>query len=61
MKLLTPEELAEQVGVPLSTVYTWNSRGGGPRRVRVGKHCRYRQSDIDSWVESNLSPEPATR
>lgn len=59
MRLLTPLEVAAQLGVPLSTLYSWNSRGTGPRRVHVGRHVRFRQSDVDSWVEANLTPEPA--
>lgn len=58
-QLLTPEDLAAQTGVPLATVYAWNSYGTGPRRIRVGRHVRYRQSDIDAWLDSNsVEPRP---
>lgn len=47
-----PEWLARYLGVPLSTVYQMNSKGTGPRRIRVGKHVRYRKTDVDAWLDS---------
>lgn len=59
-KLIGPEELAEYLGIPLPSVYAANSRGTGPRRIRVGKHIRYRKSDVDAWLDSrSIDPEPA--
>lgn len=52
--LIGPEDLAEYLGIPLPTVYAMNSRGTGPRRIRVGKHVRYRKTDVDAWLESRL-------
>ncbi|MEV1173568.1 helix-turn-helix domain-containing protein [Nonomuraea sp. NPDC049784] len=51
-KHLTPEQLAERVGVPVSTVYQWNSRGGGPRFMRIGRYVRYKVIDVQAWEES---------
>ena len=50
--LLSPAELAEMCQVPVGTVYRWNYLGTGPRPIRVGKHCRYRQRDVDAWLEN---------
>jgi excisionase family DNA binding protein len=55
-----PEWLAEYVGVPLATVYQWNSRGTGPRRMQVGKYVRYRQSDVDKWLNDRAVDTGAT-
>lgn len=56
--LIGPEELAEYLGIPLPSVYTMNSRGTGPRRIRVGKHVRYRKADVDRWLdERSIEPE----
>lgn len=49
--LLSPTELADYLKVPLKTVYNWRSAGDGPRGVRIGKHVRFRQADIDAWLE----------
>src|SRR5690606_9534282 len=35
---LTIEQLAEREGVAVGTVYGWNSKGGGPRYIKIGKH-----------------------
>ncbi|MFG1966912.1 helix-turn-helix transcriptional regulator [Nonomuraea sp. NPDC049028] len=51
-KHLTSEDLAERVGVPVSTVYQWNSRGGGPRFMRIGRYVRYKVADVKAWEES---------
>ena len=58
-RLLSPEQLAAMVGVPLGTVYQWHARGGGPLRIRLGRHVRYRQSDVDRWLESRTEGQPA--
>lgn len=53
-KHLSPEDLAEREGVPLQTVYDWNKTGRGPRYMRIGRHARYRLSDVIAWEESRL-------
>jgi excisionase family DNA binding protein len=50
--LLTTEQLAAQLQVPVATVYRWNHVGTGPRPIHVGRHVRYRRTDIDSWIEA---------
>ncbi len=49
--LLSPQQLADYLGVPIKTVYVWNTTGTGPRRVRVGKHVRYRPADVAAWLD----------
>ena len=51
-KHLSPEDLAEREGVPLGTVYTWNSVGTGPRFMKIGRHVRYRLADVIAWENS---------
>ncbi|MFJ1511368.1 helix-turn-helix transcriptional regulator [Cellulosimicrobium funkei] len=50
-RLMTPEELAEYLGVSLHCVYAWSSRGGGPKVVRVGARLRYRPADVEQWLD----------
>ncbi len=54
--LMTVEAVAEYLGVPMATVYAWNSRGLGPKRYRLGKHVRYRRSDVEVWLEEQATP-----
>ena len=54
-QLLTVKELADYLGVPVATIYAWRYRRQGPPGFRVGKHVRYRWSDISEWIESRLN------
>ncbi len=58
--LLDVAELAAYLGVPISTVYDWRTRGAGPRAYRFGKHLKFAVSDVRLWVEQQRegsSPE----
>lgn len=44
-------EVAEYLDVPPGTLDQWASRGGGPRFSKVGKHRRYRWSDVEKWLD----------
>ncbi len=48
--LLSAEELADFLGVPLSTLYGWNHRRQGPRALKVGRHLRYRWAEVEAWL-----------
>lgn len=52
MKYLTPEELAEMLGVSKLTIYGWTSRRAIPF-YRIGRLVRFRQEDVDSWIQEN--------
>ncbi len=49
--LLTPNDVSELLGVPVKTLANWRSARTGPLFLRVGVHVRYRQSDIEHWLE----------
>jgi len=53
-RLLTVQELAEYLGVPVATLYQWRHRREGPPGFRVGRHVRYRWSDVAEWIEHQL-------
>ncbi len=50
--VITIEELARQLDIPKTTLYGWRYKGKGPRSHRVGKHLRYRWSDVLSWLDA---------
>lgn len=54
-KMMTTDELAEYVNVPVHTIYRWIQRGNGPKRYKVGIHNRFRRSDVDSWLEARAT------
>ena len=55
--LLSPQQLADYLGVPLATVYRWRCAGTGPRGIKVGKHVRYRQRDVEAWLDTRSDPD----
>lgn len=58
-RLCSPQELAEFLNLPVRTIYAWRSTGAGPQGVKVGRHVRYRQSDIDAWLAARVDPRTA--
>lgn len=48
--LLTAEEVAEYLRVPVATLYAWRHKHVGPPALRVGRHLRYRIADIHTWL-----------
>ena len=57
-KHLTPEDLAEREGVPVQTVYGWNSKAAGPRFMKIGRHVRYRLADVIEWENGRYVGKP---
>ena len=57
-RLLTVEEVAEWLGVPVGTIYAWRYRSAGPASYKVGRHVRFRRDDVESWLEDQRC-EPA--
>jgi excisionase family DNA binding protein len=51
---LTTEELAERLGVSVTTVRTWRRDGLGPPYIRVGSVIRYRETEVDKWERAQL-------
>jgi excisionase family DNA binding protein len=58
-RLVTVADLADYLGVPPATLYQWRYRGEGPPGFRVGRHLRYRWSDVHQWIESRLDSRPS--
>ena len=57
---LSPEQLAEHLNVPVNTIYNWRYKGYGPVGIKVGRHVRYRRSEVEQWLEQQATdPQPA--
>jgi excisionase family DNA binding protein len=54
---LTRRELAERYGVPVKTPAEWASKGTGPRYAKIGRHVRYRLSDVIDWERQQFPCE----
>ena len=55
-RLMTREEAAEYLGVPVRTLRFWSETGTGPRRIKFGRHIRFDRADLLAWVESRKVP-----
>ncbi len=62
-RLLTQQDLAELCGVSVATVRYWRVQGTGPCAAVIGKHVRYRESDVKAWLaeqfeRASAGPDP---
>ncbi|MFI0789587.1 helix-turn-helix transcriptional regulator [Streptomyces lydicus] len=50
--LASPQEISDYLGIPVRTLYQWKYRGIGPKVHKVGKHLRYRWTEVDAWLQT---------
>jgi len=53
--ILTEKQAAEYAGFSVRTLQGWRVRGGGPQYSKIGRSIRYRQCDLDAFIEANLT------
>ena len=51
-ELLTMQEVADVVRVPVATLRYWRHLGTGPRSFRLGRRVLYRSDDLRSWIDA---------
>lgn len=56
--LLSIEDLAEYLGVPVTTIYDWRVDGKGPCGVRVGRHVKFTVTDVLAWIDNHRESRP---
>jgi excisionase family DNA binding protein len=49
--LLSVAELADYLGVPVSTIHYWRGKEQGPPALKVGRRLRFRVADVVRWLE----------
>lgn len=49
--LLTIEEVAELLRMPVATIRYWRVLGTGPRGFIIGRRLRYVRQDVLSWLD----------
>jgi predicted DNA-binding transcriptional regulator AlpA len=47
---LTPVELAAMFAIPVETIYAWKYRKVGPPAHKIGRHLRYRLTEVNAWA-----------
>lgn len=54
-RFMTTAEAAEYCGgLKPNTLEIWRIRGQGPPFVKLGRVVRYRKSDVETWIESQV-------
>ncbi len=56
--LLSIEDLADYLGIPVTTLYDWRVDGKGPCGIRVGRHVKFAVSDVRDWLAQQREPAP---
>ena len=44
------DDVANYLGVPKQTIYSWRPTGCGPKGIRIGKRLRWRVATVISWT-----------
>lgn len=47
---LAPQDIADDLGISVETVYGWFSKGIGPDRIKVGRHSRTPRPSYERWL-----------
>ncbi len=58
-EMLSIDEAAEFLRVPVATLRYWRHIGEGPFSFRIGRHLRYWRTDLVIWrADQGRRPEP---
>lgn len=55
-QLLSIKQVAEYLQLEKTTIYAWAQQGRIPA-IKIGRTWRFRQVDLDAWLERHLQPE----
>lgn len=55
-RIISPKQVAETLGICVTTLYRMWERGDGPRRLRISPNrVGVRVSDLDAFIEQRAS------
>ena len=57
-RLMTTKQVADLLQVPVATLYRWRYYSDGPSAFRVGRHLRYRESEVEAWITQQEAKQP---
>jgi excisionase family DNA binding protein len=60
-ELLTMQEVAALVRVPLATLRYWRHLGTGPRGFRIGRSVRYWRTEVHAWLDQQSNRPQTSR
>lgn len=47
-------DVSARTGIPERTLSDWRSRGLGPAYLKIGRHVRYRNADVERWLDTRV-------
>ena len=50
--LMDPQTTAAFLNLSVLTLADWRTKGIGPNWIKAGAACRYRRSDLETWLTS---------
>ena len=53
-RLYTETELADRLTLKVQTLQSWRRENVGPPYVKLVGTVRYREDDVDAWVDAQL-------
>jgi len=56
-ELLTLQEVAVVVRVPVATLRYWRHLGTGPRSFRIGRGVRYWRTEVFAWLDDQAKSD----
>lgn len=56
-EILTLDEVAQILKVPVGTLRKWRTNGEGPKGFRAGKYVRYRRSAVEQFITEQEGKE----
>jgi excisionase family DNA binding protein len=56
--LLSTQDLAEYLGIPVATLQDWRVDHKGPRAIIVGRRVKYAVSDVRAWIAQQRESRP---
>jgi excisionase family DNA binding protein len=60
-ELLTYEQLAQITQKSVVTLRRYTMLGTGPKALRLGRHVRFRRSDVKAWLDEHIVEHPRNK
>jgi excisionase family DNA binding protein len=57
-RLLTTDEVQAHLRISRRTLYYWRSMGTAPPAIKVGRHLRWPQAQLQEWQDRLAAEQP---
>jgi excisionase family DNA binding protein len=51
-KLLTKQQVADLLNISVKTIELWMINGTGPKPIRINKLVRFKESEVEAFIEN---------